>query len=129
MLPPGLESWDPTSYFITAVPIFVSVLGINVSHEIGHRCAAKHTCLEREECMCTGYHTIGRRRVLLHEIGHRCGVKRTCLRAARLSGPNYLSKPWERPVRRPTRRHEHYQQYIQSRLLLYEVGHAVPRAK
>lgn len=40
VLPPGLESWDPTSYFITAVPIFVSVLGINVSHEIGHRIAA-----------------------------------------------------------------------------------------
>ncbi|EFJ47832.1 hypothetical protein VOLCADRAFT_61017 [Volvox carteri f. nagariensis] len=39
-LPPGLEDWDPTSYFITAVPIFVSLLGINFSHEIGHRIAA-----------------------------------------------------------------------------------------
>ncbi|KXZ53546.1 hypothetical protein GPECTOR_7g996 [Gonium pectorale] len=39
-LPPGLENWDPTSYFITAIPIFVSVLGINLTHEIGHRIAA-----------------------------------------------------------------------------------------
>ncbi|GLC65092.1 hypothetical protein PLESTF_000245700 [Pleodorina starrii] len=39
-LPPGLEDWDPTSYFVTAVPIFVSLLGINFSHEIGHRIAA-----------------------------------------------------------------------------------------
>ncbi|KAG2436710.1 hypothetical protein HXX76_006235 [Chlamydomonas incerta] len=39
-LPPGLENWDPTSYFITAVPIFISVLGISFSHEIGHRIAA-----------------------------------------------------------------------------------------
>lgn len=39
-LPPGLENWDPTSYFITVVPIFISVLGISFSHEIGHRIAA-----------------------------------------------------------------------------------------
>ncbi|GFR40568.1 hypothetical protein Agub_g1037 [Astrephomene gubernaculifera] len=40
VLPPGLENWDPTSYFITAVPIFVSVLGITIAHEVGHRIAA-----------------------------------------------------------------------------------------
>lgn len=40
VLPPGLDEWDPTPYFVTAVPIFVSLLGINLSHEIGHRIAA-----------------------------------------------------------------------------------------
>lgn len=40
VLPPGLEDWDPTSYFVTAVPIFVALLGTNFFHEIGHRLAA-----------------------------------------------------------------------------------------
>ncbi|PNH06053.1 hypothetical protein TSOC_007619 [Tetrabaena socialis] len=40
VVPPGLENWDPTSYFVTAVPIFISLLGISFSHEIGHRIAA-----------------------------------------------------------------------------------------
>ncbi|KAF5828946.1 membrane associated metalloprotease [Dunaliella salina] len=39
-LPPGLENWDPSEYFKSAVPIFMSILGTNVSHEIGHRLAA-----------------------------------------------------------------------------------------
>mmetsp|Transcript_30997 Transcript_30997/g.68746 ORF Transcript_30997/g.68746 Transcript_30997/m.68746 type:complete len:647 (+) Transcript_30997:142-2082(+) len=39
-LPPGLETWDPTAYFNTAVPILSSILGINLAHEIGHRIAA-----------------------------------------------------------------------------------------
>lgn len=38
-LPPGLDTWDPTSYFASALPIFAAVLGINLSHEIGHRLA------------------------------------------------------------------------------------------
>ncbi len=38
-LPPGLENWDPISYFSTAAPIFSAVLGVNVTHEIGHRIA------------------------------------------------------------------------------------------
>uniref|UniRef100_A0A7S3VJN8 Peptidase M50 domain-containing protein n=1 Tax=Dunaliella tertiolecta TaxID=3047 RepID=A0A7S3VJN8_DUNTE len=39
-LPPGLENWDPSEYFKSALPIFMAILGINVSHEIGHRLAA-----------------------------------------------------------------------------------------
>lgn len=39
-LPPGLESWDPMPYFATAAPIFSAVLGVNVTHEVGHRIAA-----------------------------------------------------------------------------------------
>ncbi|KAJ9509380.1 hypothetical protein QJQ45_001830 [Haematococcus lacustris] len=40
VLPPGLETWDPTAYFNTVVPIFSAVLGVNVVHEVGHRVAA-----------------------------------------------------------------------------------------
>ncbi|KAG2497626.1 hypothetical protein HYH03_004366 [Edaphochlamys debaryana] len=40
VIPPGLENWDPTSYFITAIPIFMSVMGISFFHEVGHRIAA-----------------------------------------------------------------------------------------
>ncbi|GIM06679.1 hypothetical protein Vretimale_10954, partial [Volvox reticuliferus] len=39
-LPPGLDELDAAAYFITAIPIFISLLGINFSHEIGHRIAA-----------------------------------------------------------------------------------------
>jgi len=38
-LPPGLENWDPTPYFNSAIPVFAAVLGTNLSHEIGHRVA------------------------------------------------------------------------------------------
>lgn len=38
-LPPGLENWDPASYFANALPIFSAVLGTNVAHEMGHRVA------------------------------------------------------------------------------------------
>jgi len=40
-LPPGLENWDPTEYFTTALPIFLAVLATNLSHEIGHRLAVR----------------------------------------------------------------------------------------
>ncbi len=40
VLPPGLEAWDPAPYLASAAPIFVAVLGINFSHELGHRIAA-----------------------------------------------------------------------------------------
>ena len=40
VLPPGLASWDPTAYLASAIPIAVSVVGVNFVHEIGHRIAA-----------------------------------------------------------------------------------------
>lgn len=40
MLPPGLDTWDPSSYLATAAPIWFALLGTNVSHEVGHRVAA-----------------------------------------------------------------------------------------
>lgn len=40
MLPPGLSDWDPTSYLSSAIPIAVSVVGVNFMHELGHRIAA-----------------------------------------------------------------------------------------
>lgn len=40
MLPPGLASWDPTPYLASAIPIAVSVVGVNFVHELGHRIAA-----------------------------------------------------------------------------------------
>eukprot|EP00798_Chlamydomonas_sp_ICE-L_P007411 gene7411-539_t len=39
-LPPGLDSWDPTTYFASAAPIITSLVGANVTHEVGHRAAA-----------------------------------------------------------------------------------------
>eukprot|EP00879_Flechtneria_rotunda_P009167 GHRR01009597.1.p1 GENE.GHRR01009597.1~~GHRR01009597.1.p1 ORF type:complete len:273 (+),score=91.81 GHRR01009597.1:1379-2197(+) len=40
MLPPGLANWDPSSYIASAIPIAISVIGINLMHEVGHRIAA-----------------------------------------------------------------------------------------
>jgi hypothetical protein len=40
VLPPGLDTWDPTPYISCALPIFTSVLGVNFIHEVGHRIAA-----------------------------------------------------------------------------------------
>lgn len=37
---PGLENFDPAIYFSTVLPVFGSVIGINVMHELGHRLAA-----------------------------------------------------------------------------------------
>ncbi|KAG1676333.1 hypothetical protein FOA52_001128 [Chlamydomonas sp. UWO 241] len=39
-LPPGLENWDPTVYFESSLPILAAVLGVNLSHEAGHRIMA-----------------------------------------------------------------------------------------
>lgn len=39
-LPPGLESWDPSTYLDTALPIVTALLGVNLMHEVGHRIAA-----------------------------------------------------------------------------------------
>jgi len=39
-LPPGLENWDPTEYFESSLPIAAAVLGVNLSHELGHRIVA-----------------------------------------------------------------------------------------
>jgi hypothetical protein len=40
VLPPGLSTWDPAPYLASAVPIAVSVVGVNFLHELGHRIAA-----------------------------------------------------------------------------------------
>lgn len=40
VLPPGMASWDPAPYLASAIPIAVSVVGVNFVHEIGHRIAA-----------------------------------------------------------------------------------------
>jgi hypothetical protein len=40
VLPPGLSTWDPAPYLASAVPIAVSVVGVNFMHELGHRIAA-----------------------------------------------------------------------------------------
>lgn len=40
VLPPGLASWDPAPYLASALPIAVSVVGVNFVHELGHRIAA-----------------------------------------------------------------------------------------
>lgn len=40
MLPPGLDTWDPQPYIMSAVPIAASNVAINFSHELGHRLAA-----------------------------------------------------------------------------------------
>lgn len=40
VLPPGLASWDPSPYLASAIPIAVSVVGVNFVHEVGHRIAA-----------------------------------------------------------------------------------------
>jgi hypothetical protein len=39
-LPPGLENWDPSAYLETCLPILLSVLGVHLTHEAGHRIAA-----------------------------------------------------------------------------------------
>ena len=39
-LPPGLENWDPTSYFETCIPVLAAVLAVQLAHESGHRIAA-----------------------------------------------------------------------------------------
>lgn len=39
VLPPGLASWDPAPYLASAIPIAVSVVGVNFVHELGHRIA------------------------------------------------------------------------------------------
>ncbi|KAF8071032.1 EGY1 [Scenedesmus sp. PABB004] len=39
-LPPGLAGWDPAPYLASAVPIALSVVGVNFVHELGHRIAA-----------------------------------------------------------------------------------------
>lgn len=36
----GLENWDPSTYLMTAVPTFLALMGINASHELGHRISA-----------------------------------------------------------------------------------------
>lgn len=41
-LPPGLENWDPTAYFESALPILEAVLGINLAHEVAHRLMAMY---------------------------------------------------------------------------------------
>lgn len=40
VLPPGLASWDPAPYLASAIPIAVSVVGVNFVHELGHHIAA-----------------------------------------------------------------------------------------
>ncbi len=40
MLPPGLDTWDPEPYIMSALPIAASNVAINLSHELGHRLAA-----------------------------------------------------------------------------------------
>lgn len=40
VLPPGLASWDPAPYLASAIPIAISVVGVNFVHELGHRIAA-----------------------------------------------------------------------------------------
>lgn len=40
VLPPGLANWDPAPYLASAIPIALSVIGVNFVHEIGHRIAA-----------------------------------------------------------------------------------------
>jgi hypothetical protein len=39
VLPPGLASWDPAPYLASAIPIAISVVGVNFVHELGHRIA------------------------------------------------------------------------------------------
>jgi membrane-associated protease RseP (regulator of RpoE activity) len=36
-LPPGLENWDPTTYFDTCIPVLAAVLAVQLAHESGHR--------------------------------------------------------------------------------------------
>lgn len=40
MLPPGLETWDPTPYIATALPISLGVFGVALMRELGMRLAA-----------------------------------------------------------------------------------------
>lgn len=44
VLPPGLDTWDPAPYLASALPLFISILGINLLHEVGHRIAAAIRC-------------------------------------------------------------------------------------
>lgn len=40
VLPPGLETWDPTTYIATALPISLGVFGVALMRELGMRLAA-----------------------------------------------------------------------------------------
>lgn len=40
VLPPGLETWDPTTYIATALPISLGVFGVALMRELGTRLAA-----------------------------------------------------------------------------------------
>ncbi|MEW5304839.1 MAG: hypothetical protein WDW36_007422 [Sanguina aurantia] len=40
LVPPGLDTWDPTSYIATAAPILGGLVALNVAHELAHRVAA-----------------------------------------------------------------------------------------